>query len=161
MTLLIRRAASADIQALDDIARAMGEGRDFARCLLEREVFIAQLDGIAVGSVQFNRHPTYPPFRRLGIPEVQDLMVRPEARRQGVGEALVRHCETLAGTDEVGIGVGLDASFGAAQRLYVRLGYVPDGSGAVYDDVPVRPGELRPVDGFFCLKLVKSLVSST
>ncbi|MDG3108353.1 hypothetical protein [Streptococcus suis] len=35
-------------------------------------------------------------------------------------------------TDTVGIGVGLNANYGKAQRLYVKHGFIPDGSGVWY-----------------------------
>jgi hypothetical protein len=39
-----------------------------------------------------------------------------------------------------GIGVGLDASYGAAQRLYARRGYVPDGRGLTSKSAHVPHG---------------------
>lgn len=32
------------------------------------------------------------------------------------------------------IGVGLHAGYGSAQRMYVKRGYIPDGSGVWYRD---------------------------
>lgn len=32
-------------------------------------------------------------------------------------------------SDEVCIGVGLHGGYGSAQRMYVKRGYIPDGSG--------------------------------
>lgn len=160
----IRPASTADIGALDRIAaemRARHEPGYFARCLAEqaagrRLLFIAGESGY----VQLNWQSLYPPFRHLGIPEIQDLNVVPAARRQGLGARLVEACEAAArqaGKTDIGIGVGLHARFGAAQRLYVRKGYMPDGAGAAYDEVSVTAGELRPVDDLLTLKLVKTL----
>lgn len=39
----------------------------------------------------------------------------------------------------VSIGVGLHSGYGAAQRMYVRRGYLPDGSGVWQDGRPVAP----------------------
>ena len=67
---------------------------------------------------------------------------------------LVDACEALAQKHkktEIGIGVGLSASYGAAQRLYIKKGYLPDGAGVCYDDVPVSAGDLRPLDGLLTL----------
>lgn len=50
------------------------------------------------------------------------------------------------GFGEVGIGVGLYQDYGAAQRLYFRLGYSPDGRGITYKCKSVTPGESYPVD---------------
>jgi hypothetical protein len=40
----------------------------------------------------------------------------------------------------VGIGVGLYQSYGSAQRLYAKRGYIPDGRGVMYKQQPVTPG---------------------
>ncbi len=161
----LRVATESDITALDGIAasmRATHEAGYFARSLSEgRTVLLAQQAGAAVGYVQINWKPLYAPFRRLNIPEIQDLNVIPAARQQGIGDAMVAWCENLArekGHDDMGISVGLYARYGAAQRLYVRRGYVPDGAGVSYDDVPVVAGDMRAVDDLLTLKLVKSLV---
>lgn len=167
---MIRQATDADLAALETVAAAMGTTHEdgyFARCLQEqtdgnRTVLVADSDnGYLTGYVQLIWSPIYTPFKRLGIPEIQDLNVIPAARRQGIGEQLVIACEDLArtrGTGSIGIGVGLHAAFGAAQRLYIRRGYMPDGAGACYDDVPVRPYEMRPVDDQLTIKLVKDFV---
>lgn len=164
----IKAATAADIPFLYDIAaemKAQHEAHYFERCMLEQDegrrlIYIAGGEGRALGYAQLNLNPLYPPFRRLGMPEIQDLNVIPGFRRQGIGEALVAHCESVArqrGSSDMGISVGLHARFGAAQRLYVRLGYVPDGAGAAYDEVPVAMGEMRPIDDMLTLKLTKKL----
>lgn len=107
-----------------------------------------------------NRQPGYPPFRHIGIPEIQDLNVAPAFRRKGYGQALIRHCEWRArqeGNEMIGIGVGLYAGYGQAQRLYIRLGYIPDGAGVMYDSEEVIPGEVRSVDDALCLMMTKAL----
>lgn len=153
----IRAASRDDIPLLEAIAARMGvraAAGYFEKCFDEgRDIFIAE----GAGYVQLNRAPNYAPFRRAGIPEVQDLCVAPDFRRRGIGNALVARCEAAAGTEMIGISVGLYAAYGPAQRLYVRRGYVPDGAGVAYDDVPVRGGEMRVVDDLLTLKLVKSL----
>ncbi|HEU0299590.1 MAG TPA: hypothetical protein VFR37_09055 [Longimicrobium sp.] len=49
------------------------------------------------------------------------------------------------------------ADCGAAQRLYVRRGYVPDGRGIHYDGRPVPGGEHVADDDDLVLYLVKDL----
>ena len=81
-------------------------------------------------------------------------------RRQGVGRSIIVFCEKLTaakGHEQIGIGVGLDASFGAAQRLYVAMGYVPDGTGISYDRKQVTAGEFRPIDENLCLMMSKTI----
>lgn len=126
----------------------------------KRLIFLAYSDGDLVGYAHLNFFPQYAPFLRLGIPEIQDIVVHPNVRRQGIGEVLVKACEAEAkarGMTEVGIGVGVTGNFGSAQRLYHRMGYTPDGNGAVFDRIPIQNGDIRPVDDRLCLMLIKHL----
>lgn len=166
--MLIRKASDADVPVLDRIAAEMGQTHEagyFARCLQEqaagkRIVFVAEEKGEAFGYAQLVWSPNYPPFKRLGIPEIQDLNVIPDARQRGIGGLLVDHCENTArkeGRTDIGISVGLYPRYGAAQRLYIKKGYVPDGAGVAYDETTVRQGEMKPVDDLLSLKLIKEL----
>ncbi len=117
--------------------------------------------GKGVGFCILNWCPKYAYFRKANLPEIQDLNVLREYRRQGIGRAIISHCENIVrkkGIGEVGIGVGLDSSFGAAQRLYIKMGYIPDGSGVSYDRIQVAKGEFRPIDENLCLMMTKNLV---
>ena len=155
----IRKATYADILLLNRIAVGMQGYKEkgyFERCLKERRVFIAG----EAGYVQLNMRPNYDGFRSRNIPEVQDLAVLSEFRNRGIGRSLVAHCENIVreeGGTLLGLGVGLTHSFGPAQRLYVKMGYIPDGLGIAYDDVPARSGEMKPVDDLLTLKMVKFL----
>jgi hypothetical protein len=42
-------------------------------------------------------------------------------------------------SDTVSLGVGLHAGYGTAQRMYVKRGYIPDGTGVWYKDNPLTP----------------------
>lgn len=135
------------------------------QCLRDpsRVVLVARMiDGTDCGIAILNRGPSYPMFRRLNIPEIQDVNVAHSARGQGVGAALIAAAEAAArekGASQVGIGVGLHAGFGAAQRLYVRLGYVPDGAGIADDEGrSAHPGDIRPIDDALCLWMVKEVL---
>jgi hypothetical protein len=57
----------------------------------------------------------------------------------------------------VGIGVGLSADYGAAQRMYVKRGYIPDGRGVSYNDHFPAPGETLPLDDSLVLHFTKDL----
>ncbi|MDO5676722.1 MAG: GNAT family N-acetyltransferase [Propionibacteriaceae bacterium] len=68
-----------------------------------------------------------------GVPELNHLQVREEARGRGVGTALIEAAEALVrdrGIDRIAVGVDDDNP--DAARLYHRLGYEPTG---VYDEV--------------------------
>ena len=137
----------------------------FQKCLENKDdvrmVLVGQNDaGHDCGIVVINFASTYPLFRRLNIPEIQDLNVISDARGQGVAAALVQAAEDIArerGHTQMGIGVGLTASYGPAQRLYAKLGYLPDGAGISYDGSPVRAGDMRAMDDQLCLFMVKDL----
>jgi GNAT superfamily N-acetyltransferase len=111
----------------------------------ERQVWVASVEDGFAGYVTLNRRPEYAPFRVEGIPEIQDLNVLPGFRRRGIGSALLDVAEEAAGA-RVGIAVGLSADYGAAQRLYVRRGYVPDGRGIAYRWRTASYGEQVVVD---------------
>ena len=165
----IRRCAQADIQILYELISKLGYAKDegyFERCFAEqdqgsREIFIIAIDGNDAGYGQLDWQPRYSLFKKLGVPEIQDLNVLPEYRRRGIASALITHCEEMAtakGCEMMGISVGLTSAYGAAQRLYVKLGYVPDGYGVTYDRAAVTHGQLKPVDDDLCLMMLKDLV---
>lgn len=137
----------------------------YERCLErhkldELQIVLAQAEGKLCGFTLLNWQPKYAYFKKCGLPEIQDLNVLGSYRRRGIGAALIKYCEEIAlerGYDEMGIGVGLDSSFGAAQRLYARLGYIPDGAGVTYDRKQVAVGEFRPIDENLCLMMAKMI----
>jgi hypothetical protein len=57
----------------------------------------------------------------------------------------------------VGIGVGMDADYGSAQRMYVKRGYIPDGRGLFSHGHWVRYGEQVIVDDDLILCFTKEL----
>ncbi|HEY8191122.1 MAG TPA: GNAT family N-acetyltransferase [Alphaproteobacteria bacterium] len=168
---VISQATEDDGATLYALIVAMGFTKEqdyFERCLDDqaaggRTILLARHGGQAAGYAMLNWKPPYALYKRLGIPEIQDLNVVPEMRRCGVATALIRHCEDLArgkGLSDIGISVGLDSGYGAAQRLYVKLGYIPDGHGVTYDRQAVKWGEIRPIDDDLCLMLLKKMVIS-
>ncbi len=113
-----------------------------------------------VGHVLLRWRSKHRPFADAGTPEIADLRVAPAMRRRGIATALIARCEQLAsdrGHQAIGIGVGLYGDYGAAQRLYPKLGYRPDGSGATYKTVAVTPGEMVRMDDDLVLWLIKDL----
>ncbi len=75
-------------------------------------------------------------FGGKGLPEIVDFGVLEKFRERGVGSRLMDVAETIAAryADTVYLGVGLHSGYGAAQRMYVKRGYIPDGSGVWYKD---------------------------
>lgn len=122
-----------------------------------RITLLAFRDGQFAGSLHLLACSGYPYFAENGIPEINDFNVIPPLRRQGVGNALMDAIERIALEKYgiVGIGVGLYASYGSAQRMYARRGYIPDGRGVMYDHRPVQPGSQTCVDDDLALYMTK------
>ena len=121
------------------------------------EVFVAHERNIYCGHCKLVWSSDYPHFRKAQIPETQDLNVLPTYRTQGIGTALIGASEKAASvrSDLIGIGVGLHPGYNNAQRLYVKLGYVPDGNGVHYDSVPVEEGNSYRFDDDLALYFTK------
>ena len=102
----------------------------------------------------------YPAFAAAGIPEIQDMVVAQSHRGRGGATAMIAGFEArakAAGCATMGIGVGLYADYGSAQRLYARLGYQPDGLGVTYDNRAATPGQSYRLDDDLVLWLTKPL----
>jgi GNAT superfamily N-acetyltransferase len=124
----------------------------------DRRVFVAREHDRFAGYVTIAWRPSYAPFRAAGIPEIQDLNVLPPRQRRGIATRLLDAAEAViaARASIAGIGVGMTAAYGAAQRLYVRRGYVPDGRGLVARGAEVRHGDTITVDDDLVLYLTKA-----
>lgn len=101
----------------------------------------------------------HPPFREQGIPEIVDFNVLPKFRRQGIGAALMGEAESrvAARSPRVGLGVGMTADYGAAQRMYAKRGYIPDGRGLHSRGQPAQYGQSVLVDDELVLYFTKEL----
>lgn len=147
--LLIRDFCEADIEplvagemvsGLTDAGRALykmrlrdaAEGRCIALC--------AELERRPVGSINLY-FQAYPPYERTSLPEIVAFGVLAPYRCRGVGTALMDAAEALAAkrSSAVCLGVGLHSGYGAAQRMYVKRGYIPDGTGAWYRGEKLEP----------------------
>ena len=117
-------------------------------------------DSVPIGYGSLVWRSGYPPFAEASIPEISDVSVSADYRRRGFGRKLIEALEqyaVLAGHTTIGIGVGLYADYGSAQRLYIKLGYLPDGRGIAYTGSPVTPGDTVRIDDDACLFLTKML----
>ncbi len=141
---------------VDQYLRYVGERRDGVR-----DCWVALVDDQFAGYVTIRWNPDYPGLAGLGIPEIQDLNVLPKFRRRGVASRLLDYAEQAAESRAatVGIGVGLHPGYNAAQRLYVKRGYVPDGLGVTYKDRYVTEGEQVLFDDDLVLHFTKELRS--
>ena len=124
-------------------------------------IWIACSDQQYAGYVTLSWKSQYSEFHKKDIPEIMDLNVLPEFRRKGIGTKLIQTAEQEAATQSniVGMGTGLYADYGSAQKLYVELGYKPDGNGATWQYKSVQPGAQYPIDDDLLLWFTKSLLS--
>jgi len=168
MTFEIRELQSADIPRIvstDGGAAWHGGAEKWNQRLIDqnngRRLVMLAVNGFSVfgyGSLVWSSD--YIPFCAARIPEINDLVVAEGYRNQGVATGLIRVFEERARVEnyaKIGVGVGLYSNYGSAQRLYVHLGYKPDGKGITYGNSPVPPGEKVQVDDDLALWLVKPL----
>ena len=154
--LRLRPLKPSDSDTLDDHAHALEE-----QAAGRRWVCVAEWSGQVAGHVSLLWEAHDSVLGAEGIPEIYDLKVFPLFRRRGIGSALLDELEAYASTrsKRVGLNVGLHSGYGPAQRLYVRRGYVPDGSGAVIEGVTVPEGATIRFDDqpIVTLRMKKSL----
>jgi GNAT superfamily N-acetyltransferase len=139
----------------------------WTKCLEEQAlghrtaVVAADASGI-IGYSYLNWHSQYPRFRTQKIPEISDLRVADRHRRLGIATAMIAHFDGLARQARcraIGIGVGMYGGYGPAQKLYAKLGFVPDGHGITYGNADVEPGAMVTVDDGLVLWLVRELAA--
>ena len=105
----------------------------------EREVLVAEVEGAVAGYITILPSAKHGPFAEV-YPELSDFNVFEPFRNQGVGNQLLEEAEKRVKlvSIKVSLGVGLHSGYGAAQRLYIKRGYIPDGSGVWYRNQPLE-----------------------
>jgi len=144
--LIIRLLEEQDIPQIAEAFQQLGWNKPasrYERYLKEqnlgtRNVYVAFVDVTFAGYITICWKSTYPPFLEAQIPEIVDFNVLPKYRRQGIG-------------------VGMDANYGAAQRLYVLRDYIPDGRGLYSHGHHLKYGEQVTVDDGLALYFTKQL----
>lgn len=168
MNLVLRPLQANDIAEVAAAFAAIGWGgkdaAQYERYLAEQEAGtrvtrFAFVGGEFAGYLNVLWQSGYPPFAEAHIPEINDFNVLPRFQKQGIGTALMGEAERViaARSPVAGIGVGMHQGYGAAQRLYARRGYVPDGRGLMTHERPVVPGESVRVDDGLALYFTKQL----
>ena len=97
---------------------------------------VAEYQGNVAGYINVYPHSEWGAFAHQGYPEIVDFGVLEKYRRNGIGSKLMDVAEEIAAryADTVYLGVGLHHGYGSAQRMYVKRGYIPDGSGVWYGE---------------------------
>ncbi len=149
--LMIRNMEEADAQVLTDGELAQGWNADISKYLTRLKdqsegkciSLTAVYKGLPAGYVNVYMTGLGGAFKGKGLPEIVDFGVLEKYRRKGIGSKLMDVAERIAGqyADIVWLGVGLHRGYGSAQRMYVKRGYIPDGTGVWYRDKPCEQGE--------------------
>lgn len=146
----IRRMIPADIEKID--ASFAAQGWERRRTVLqnylldqdrgERYVFVAEESGTITGYVTLLVQAKEGPFKGKGLPEIADFNVFETFQRKGIGTLLLAAAEEKANgfSSILTLGVGLHPGYGPAQRLYVKRGYLPDGSGIWFQNENLAMG---------------------
>ncbi len=101
----------------------------------EREVLVAEVEGALAGYITILPCAKQGPFAGMA-PELSDFNVFEPFQNQGIGNFLMEEAENRVKlfSDKVTLGVGLHSGYGPAQRLYIKRGYIPDGTGVWYQN---------------------------
>ena len=96
----------------------------------EREVLVAEVEGALAGYISILPCAKQGPFAEI-YPELSDFNVFEPFQNQGIGNLLLEEAEKRVRliSDKVTLGVGLHSGYGPAQRLYIKRGYIPYGTG--------------------------------
>ena len=142
-TCLIRKMQTSDVKELSQGFINQGwPGREeiLARYFLEqecgeREVLVAEVGGALAGYITILPCAKQGPFAEI-YPELSDFNVFEPFQNQGIGNLLMEEAEKRVKltSDKVTLGVGLHSGYGPAQRLYIKRGYIPDGTGVWYQN---------------------------
>lgn len=124
----------------------------------EREVLVAEVGGALAGYVTILPCAKQGPFAEI-YPELSDFNVFEPFQNQGIGNLLLEEAEKRVRliSDKVTLGVGLHSGYGPAQRLYIKRGYIPDGTGVWYQNHQLAMNAVCEDIGELVLYLSKNL----
>ncbi|MBO5031455.1 MAG: GNAT family N-acetyltransferase [Lachnospiraceae bacterium] len=121
---------------------------------------VAEYKGNVAGYINVYPNSCWGAFANQQLPEIVDFGVLEKYRRHGIGTKLMDIAEKVASeyADTVYLGVGLHSGYGSAQRMYVKRGYLPDGSGVWYGEAVCPPYAACCNDDDLVLYFSKKLV---
>lgn len=121
-TITVKRGVRYDTGAVNELDQLVNGSAPrpnrLGEIFADGNCWVARIDGEIVGFMAFT-----PSFLHRWTVEM--LVVHPKHRRQGVGTALVRHCETACSATHFFAAVG--ASNEAMRALLAKLGHEPSG----------------------------------
>lgn len=164
--MAIRKMLARDITDLDQ--QFIDQGWPTRRAVLatyfkeqtegQRTVLVATQKSQVVGYVTLLNVAPHGPFKGE-FPEIADFNVFEKYQRLGFGNQLFTAIEQVAAqqTKTITIGVGLHSGYGPAQRLYVKHGFIPDGSGVWFNDQPLTMNAVCQNNDDLVLYLTKQI----
>lgn len=165
--ITIRPMLETDAVALAAGFAAQGWGKpveQFQRYFQEqqegvRKIFVAERNGEVAGYTTLFETAAHGPWAGQPLPIIVDFNVLIKFQRQGIGNAIMDAAEAEAAktAKAVTLGVGLHSGYGSAQRMYVKRGYIPDGSGVWFRDEPLEQYAPCENDDDLVLYLMKTL----
>ena len=142
--ILIRDMLKSDAQIITDeeIAQGWHATVDKYEMRLQHQSegksvsLVAEYQDHVAGYINVYPDSEWGAFAGRGYPEIVDFGVLEKYRRHGIGSKLMDIAEQIASgySEIVYLGVGMHSGYGSAQRMYVKRGYVPDGTGVWYGD---------------------------
>ncbi|MCI8623634.1 MAG: GNAT family N-acetyltransferase [Provencibacterium sp.] len=143
-SVLIRDMAQSDAQRITEGERAQGWDQTIEKYEMRLQhqaqgkavAIVAEYEGEVAGYINVYPHSEWGAFARRGYAEIVDFGVLEKYRRKGIGSKLMDAAEKIAAaySKVVYLGVGLHSGYGSAQRMYIKRGYIPDGTGVWYRD---------------------------
>lgn len=143
-SITIRNIQKSDAQILTDEEIAQGWNASVEKYEMRLKhqsegkaiSLVAEYQGNVAGYINVYPNAEWGAFGGLGLAEIVDFGVLEKYRKNGIGTKLMDIAEQVAAkySDTVYLGVGLHSGYGSAQRMYVKRGYIPDGSGVWYQN---------------------------
>ena len=170
--LVIRSLEEADARVFTEEEKAQGWNADISKYLTrlrdqaDRKCIslTAVYEGHPAGYINVYLTGLGGAFSGKGWPEIVDFGVLEKYRKRGIGSKLMDIAEQAAGqyADTVWLGVGLHSGYGSAQWMYIKRGYIPDGTGVWYQGKPCKQYETEIAnDDDLVLFLSKQLKRNT
>ena len=168
--LCVRSMIEADIDDFYNAFVMQGWGKHAYRSRFEnyfkqqnedkRMVFVAEKNGEICGFGTVLLKVKKGPFFHKDIPELADFNVLVKFRNQGIGNKLVEIAENACKekSEYISLAISLYDYYGKALRMYIKRGYIPDGSGLWYNGKTVSFGETCVNDDELVLYFTKKLI---
>ena len=162
----VRAMCESDAAAFDYEYTLSGEVKSgetfntlYARQRLKKaNVYVAEFEGKLLGYVVVAYEYT---LSGEVLVHIEDIYVLPLFRKCGVGKSLLDYAEReiMRRYDKAHASIAVGAAYGAAQRLFIRNGYMPDGMGARFNGRILQDGAQATNTRGLCLKFSKELKS--